>query len=120
MLAGNLFRFKKDQAEYSIKPEDHGSKPLFSNKWASQTLLNEFFVYVLSRVSSWQCMTELRVTTLDDVEALLLAVFTAPFWNQNLSRYFVAYLASFVAVAPYASRLGPSSSLTRPSPSWLA
>ena len=56
---GNLFHFKKDQVEYSIKPEDHGSEPLFSNKGASQTLLNEFFFYVLSRVSSWQCMNEL-------------------------------------------------------------
>ena len=75
MLAGNLFHFKEDQAEYSIKQEDHGSKPLCSKKGASQTLLNEFFFYVLSRVSSWQCMTELRVTTLDDVEALLLRSF---------------------------------------------
>ena len=58
----------------SIKQEDHGSKPLFSKKGASQTLLNEFLFYVLSRVSSWQCMTELQVTTLDDVEALLLVL----------------------------------------------
>ena len=59
-VAGNLFHFKKDQAEYSIKPEDHGSKPLFSKKGAGQTFLNKFFFFVLSRVSSWQFMTELR------------------------------------------------------------
>ena len=45
---------------------------------ASQTLLNKFFFYVLSRVSSWQCMTQLRVTTLDDVEALLLRSLLPP------------------------------------------
>ena len=113
MLAGNLFHFKKDQAEYSIKQEDHGSKPLFSKKGASQTLLNEFFFYVLSRVSSWQCMTELRVTTLDDVEDLLLrsqAFYGALQESKSgmempkvpvVSRYFVTYLASFVAIAPF-------------------
>ena len=111
VLSGNLFHFKKDQAEYSIKQEDHGSKPLFSNKGASQTLLNEFFFYVLSRVSSWQCMNELRVTTLDDVEALLLSSFYSALPESKsgmempkvpvVSRYFVAYLASFVAVAPF-------------------
>ena len=136
MLAGNLFHFKKDQAEHSIKQEDHGPKPPFSKKGASQTLLNEFFFYVLSRVSSWQCMTELRMATLDDVEALLLRSFYCALPESKsgmempkvpvVSRYFVAYLESFVAVAPSfgprtnASRLGPSSSLTRPSPSWLA
>ena len=111
MLAGNLFHFKKDQVEYSIKPEDHGSKPLFSKKGASQTMLNEFFFYVLSIVSSWQCMTELRVTILDDVEALLLQSFYCSLQESKsgmempivpvVSRYFVAYLASFVAVAPF-------------------
>ena len=113
MLAGNLFHFKKDRAEYNIKQEDHGSKPLFSKKGASQTLLSEFFFYVLSRVSSWQCMTltELRVTTLDDVNALLLRSFYGPLQESKsgkempkvpvVSRYFVAYVASFVAVAPF-------------------
>ena len=110
MLAGNLFHqihFKKDQAEYSIKLEDHGSKSLFSNEGASQTLLNEFFFYVLSRVSSWQCMTELRVTILDDVEALLLSSLQESKSGMErpkvpvVSRYFVSYLAaSLVAVAP--------------------
>ena len=53
MLAGNLFHFKKVQTEYGIKQEDHGSKPLFTKKEASQTLLIEFFFYVLSRDSSF-------------------------------------------------------------------
>ena len=111
MLAGNLFHFKKDQAEHSIKQEDHGPKPPFSKKGASQTLLNEFYFYVLSRVSSWQCMTEVRVTTLDDVEALLLRSFYSPLQESKygmempkvpvVSRYYVAYLASFVPVAPF-------------------
>ena len=74
-------------------------------------MLNEFFYYVLSRVSSWQCKTELRVTTLDDVEVLLLSSFYSALPDSKsgmempkvpvVSRYFVAYLASFVAVAPF-------------------
>ena len=57
MLAENLFHFKIDQADYSMKPEDHGLKPLFADtKGASKTLLNEFFSYVLSKVSSGQCI----------------------------------------------------------------
>ena len=76
-------------------------------------MLNEFFFYVLSRVSSWQCMNELRVTTLDDVEApgLLLRSFYSALPESKsgmempkvpvVSRYFVAYLASFVAVVPF-------------------
>ena len=47
------FHFKKDQAEYTMKPEGHGSKPLFSKKGASQTLSNEFFFYVWSRLQSF-------------------------------------------------------------------
>ena len=96
--------------EYSIKQQAHGSTPLFSNKGASKTLLNEFFFYVLSKVSSWQCMNELRVTNLDDVESLLLHSLYGLLPQSKseikmpkvlvVSRYFVAYLASFVAVAP--------------------
>ena len=124
VLAGNLFHFKKDQAEYSIKLEDHGSKTLFSKKGASQTLLNEFFFYLLSRVSSWQCMTEFRVTPLDDVKALLLHSFYGFLQESKsgmempnvpvVSRYFFAYLASFVAVAPFF----PSSGQGRTRPDW--
>ncbi len=28
-IAGGLFRFKKDHAQYSLKPEDYVNKPLF-------------------------------------------------------------------------------------------
>ena len=73
-------------------------------------LLNEFFFYVLSRVSSWPCMTELRVTTLDDVKALLLRSFYGALPESNsgtempkvpvVSRYFVAYLVSLHTYRP--------------------
>ena len=28
-IAGGLFHFKKDHAQYSLKPEDYATKPLF-------------------------------------------------------------------------------------------
>ena len=68
-------------------------------------------------------MTELRVTTLDDDEALLLSSFYCPLQESKsgtempkmpvVSRYYVAYLASFVAASPFfrprmdVSTLGP-------------
>ena len=52
------------QPDYSIKPEDHGRKPLFVDKGESKTMLNGFFLYLYSKVSSWQSMSELTVTTM--------------------------------------------------------
>ena len=55
----------------------------------------------------WQCMTELRVTTLDDVEALLLSFFygALPESKSGMEMPKVPvvsrYLVSFVAVAPF-------------------
>ena len=56
-------------------------------------------------------MTELRVTTLDDVNAVLLSSFYCPLQESKSGmempkvpaepRYFVAYLVSFMAVAPF-------------------
>jgi hypothetical protein len=42
-MAGGLFHFKKDHAEYSLKPDDYATKPLFVAS-KDNTLLNEFFL----------------------------------------------------------------------------
>ncbi len=44
--AGSLFQFKKDQADYSIKPEDYATKPIFvaANEFR---LIDGFFLHVL-------------------------------------------------------------------------
>ena len=60
VLAENLFHFKANQADYSIKPEEHGTKPLFVDKGGSKTMLKEFFFCVFSKVSSWQSMSEFK------------------------------------------------------------
>jgi hypothetical protein len=40
-MAGGLFHFKKDNAQYSLKPEDYATKPLFVASKENQ-FLNEF------------------------------------------------------------------------------
>ncbi len=45
-IAGGLFHFKKDHAQYSLKPEDYANKPLFLASKENR-LLNEFFLYIL-------------------------------------------------------------------------
>ena len=83
-------------------------------------MLNKFFFYVFSKVSSWQGMSELTVTTLDDVTSLILnfSYQALPSTKSGpkmprvpcVSRYFVAllaYLASFVSVAPLFGSVDP-------------
>ena len=70
-------------------------------------VVQSFVVTIITR----QCMTELRVTTLDDVNAVLLSSFYCPLQESKsgmempkvsvVSRYFVAYLTFFVDVAPF-------------------
>ena len=74
LLAENLLHFKADQADYSIKLEDHCTKLLFVRRQQSGSIamLNEFFVYVFFKVLSWQSMSEFHVTTLDNDKELIL------------------------------------------------
>jgi hypothetical protein len=45
-MAGGLFHFKTDHAQYSIMPKDYANKPLFVSSKENR-FLNEFFLYVL-------------------------------------------------------------------------
>jgi hypothetical protein len=56
--AANLFHFKHDQAQYSIKPENYCKKPLIFPKedLTASCYLNGFFFYVFSKFSDWQNM----------------------------------------------------------------
>jgi len=109
--AENLFHFKIDQDVNSIKPEDHGKKPLFKDEGICKTMLNEFFFYVFSKVSSWQSMKDLEVTTMDDVQELLMDAAYAVIPESRsgpsmpevpvVSRNFISYISSFLSVAPF-------------------
>ena len=111
-FAGNLFHFKANQEDYRIKP----AEPLFVDKGNSKNMLNEFFFCVFSKVSFWQCMSELTVTTSDDVMALILdsTAFLSSKSGPKMpqvscaSRCLVAYSASFVPVAPFFRSVDPS------------
>ena len=81
------------------------------HKGGSKTMLNAFFFYVFSKVSSWQSMSEFHVTTLDKVTELILnstyqalsSSKSGPEMPQVASacRYFLEYLTSFAAIAPF-------------------
>ena len=76
-------------------------------------MLIEFFFYVFYKISSWQSLSELQVITLDDVMNHCLQSQATygflPFLKSGpelpqvpvASRYFVGYLTSFAAVAPF-------------------
>ena len=74
-IAGGLFHFKKDHAQYSLKPEDYATKPLFVASKENQ-LLNEFFLYVLEDFHTCQSLAHCSspVTILP--------------WSRTLSRVF--------------------------------
>ena len=110
-LLENLFHFKLDQERYSIQPDKFISHPLFDDTVvASNTYLNEFFFLVLSRFFHWQSMSTL--VPVDDEGAAIMARST---WSAlpatssgpampaipTISKKMVAYLESFLGVAPF-------------------
>ena len=54
-MAGGLFHFKKDHSQYSLKPGDYATKPLFVAS-KDNRFLNEFFLYVLDDLHSCQSL----------------------------------------------------------------
>jgi hypothetical protein len=110
-MAGGLFHFKKDHAEYSLKPEDYATKPLFVAS-KENTLLNEFFLYVLEDLHTCQSLGALQFTSddptfvqekIESFYRLIPATATAPEMppTRAFSRQLIAYLAGFLPVAPY-------------------
>ncbi len=63
-MAGGLFHYKKDHAEYSLKPADYATKPLFVAS-KDNTLLNEFFLYALEDLHTCQSLGALQFTSDD-------------------------------------------------------
>ena len=110
-IAGGLFRFKKDHAQYSLKPEDYVNKPLFLASKENR-FLNEFFMYILEDLHTCQSLGALEFTSdnpdflrraVERVYNLIPATATAPEMPETMaySRQLVAYLAAFLPVAPY-------------------
>jgi hypothetical protein len=107
----NLFHFKRDQERYSSKPNDFIRLPLYDKRHIQcSTYLNDFFFLVLSRFFHWQGMTEL-VPVDDEAAAKMAKALLAPIKQTSsnpampeipaISKKMVAYLKSFLAVAPY-------------------
>jgi hypothetical protein len=58
-IAGGLFHFKKDHAQYSLKPEDYANKPLFLASKENR-FLSEFFLYILEDLHTCQSLPPRR------------------------------------------------------------
>ncbi len=111
VIAGGLFHFKKDHAQYSLKPEDYETKPLFVASKENR-FLNQFFLYVLEDLHTCQSLGALQFTSddptfvkpmVEDVYRLISSTATAPEMppTRAFSRQLIAYLAVFLPVAPY-------------------
>jgi hypothetical protein len=75
-IAGGLFHFKKDNAQYSLKPEDYATKPLFVASKENR-FLNQFFLYVLEDLHTCQSLGALRFTSDDpELSSTLSSAFT--------------------------------------------
>jgi hypothetical protein len=70
--AANLFHFKHDQAQYSIKPDQYCKKPLIFPKddLTASCYLNDFFFYVFSKFSDLQNIKSMPVSSLECVSDL--------------------------------------------------
>jgi hypothetical protein len=110
-MVGGLFHFKKDHAQYSLKPDDYETKPLFVASKENR-FLNEFFLYVLEDLHTCQSLGALQFTSddptfvkqmVEDFYRLIPATATAPEMppTRVFSRQLIAYLAVFLPVAPY-------------------
>ena len=106
-----MFHFKKDHAQYSLKPDDYATKPLYVASKENR-FLNEFFLYVLEDLHTCQSLGALQFTSADPtfvkhiVERfypLIHATETAPEMppTRAFSRQLVAYVACFLPVATY-------------------
>ena len=58
-IAGGLFHFKKDHAQYSLKPEDYANKPLFLASKENR-FLSEFFLCILEDLHTCQSLPPRR------------------------------------------------------------
>jgi hypothetical protein len=109
--AGGLFHFEKDNTQYSIKPEDYATKPLFVASKENQ-LLNELFLYVLEDPHTGQGPGNLRFTsddpdfiqsTVERVYPLISTTATAleMLATRAFSLELVAYITAFLPAALY-------------------
>ena len=54
--------------------------PLYLKHGSDNTVLNEFFFYVLSKAVNWQSMLTLTVSSMEDVQALAEATYVSRVW----------------------------------------
>ena len=108
----NLLHYKKGSTEYGIEPVKYLLKPLYCKTagGADNTVLNELFCHIFSKIGDWQGVRYFAPKSMTDVETLLAADFPAIEASKHsialprapyISKHFVAYIEALVGAAPY-------------------
>ena len=107
-LIVNPFHYKCGSDEYSVEAVKYGHKPLYLKTpgGAGNTMLNEVFCYIMSKLGDFQNLRNLAPRSMEEVETLVTSVFPAvPSTKHHIelpttsyvSKHFVAYIEALVA-----------------------
>ena len=111
-LIVNLFHYKSGSYEYGVEAAKYGHKPLSVKTagGAGNTMLNEVFCYIMSKLGDFQNLRHLAPRSMEEVETLVTSAFPAvPSTKHHIelpttsyvSKHFVAYIEALVGAAPY-------------------
>ena len=109
-LIVNLSHYKCGSDEYGVEAAKYGHKPLYVKTagGAGNTMLNEVFCYIVSKLGDFQNLRHYAPRSKEEVETLVTSAFPAvPSTKHHiklpktsyLSKHFVAYIEALVAAA---------------------
>ena len=109
-LIVNLFHYKYGSDEYCVEAAKYGHQPLYVKTagGAGNTMLNEVFCYIVSKLGDFQNLRHYAPRSKEEVETLVTSAFPAvPSTKHHiklpktsyLSKHFVAYIEALVAAA---------------------
>ena len=111
-LIVNLFHYKSGSDEYGVEAAKYGHKPLYVKTagGAGNTMLNEVFCYIVSKLGDFQNLRHHAPRSMEEVETFVTSAFPAvPSTKHHIelpttsyvSKHFVAYIEASVGAAPY-------------------
>jgi hypothetical protein len=111
-LIVNLFHYKSGSDEYGVEAAKYGHKPLYVKTagGAGNTMLNEVFCYIVSKLGDFQNLRHHAPRSMEEVETFVTSEFPAvPSTKHHIelpttsyvSKHFVAYIEALVGAAPY-------------------
>jgi hypothetical protein len=116
-LIVNLFHYKRGSDAYGIEADKYGHKPLYIKTagGADNTMLNEVFCYIISKLGGFQNLRRYAPKSMEEVETLITSEFPAIAASKHhialpktsyLSKVFVAYIEASVGAAQTTDQKG--------------